>query len=284
MKKIELTIIAAIALIIIVSAAARALATSDSATASGTQILFTDKLNGTEGMALCPDGKMFTIENGGDNAKIYEVVDDNTLKLFAGGYNGPAGLACGPNDDLYIAEYSAGNVDYISADGKTKKVLASGFKNPNGIVAASDGSVYMSDSTAGTVTKITADGKVEKFLTGINFANGLLLSPDESLLYIAQTTPNKVIVTPLSGENKGKKKTYASKLSMVDGITADADGNLYACLFSKGEIAKVGKDGAITIIASGLFTPASPVIKNGALYITIARGKGLYKIPLPEKK
>ncbi|MFA6451549.1 MAG: SMP-30/gluconolactonase/LRE family protein [bacterium] len=245
------------------------------------QTILADKLTATEGIAVCPDGKMYTIDNG---SKIYEVVDDTTVKLFAEGLTKAAGLACGPKGDLYAAEYGAGSVAMVSADGKTKKTLASGFKNPNGIAAASDGSVYMSDSTAGVVVKILPDGTVEKLLDGINFANGLLLSPDESLLYIAQTTPNKVIVTPLAGENKGKKKTYASKLSMVDGITGDADGNLYACLFSKGEIAKVDKDGVITIIASGLYSPATPVIKDGALYITAVVGKGLYKIPLAAEK
>jgi hypothetical protein len=73
-------------------------------------------------------------------------------------------------------------------------------------------------------------------------------------------------------------------MQMVDGITSDADGNLYGCLFSKGDIAKVDKDGVMTIIASGLYTPATPVVKNGALYITTLKGKGLYKIPLEEKK
>jgi gluconolactonase len=283
MMKFKVLILTAFC-IAILTVAALAQTSPESKLTDGAKVILADKLTGTEGIALCPDGKMFTVENGGDTGKVFEVVDDNTVKLFAEGYKGPAGIACGPKGDLYIAGYGEGNVAFISADGKTKKILASGFKTPNGIAAASDGSVYMSDSTSGIVVKITPDGTVEKLLDGINFANGLLLSPDESLLYIAQTTPNKVIVTPLTGENKGKKKTYATKMQMVDGITADADGNLYGCLFSKGDIAKVDKAGVLTIIAAGLYTPATPVVKNGALYITALKGKGLYKIPLDNEK
>lgn len=275
-------ILAAVSLIFISAATANAQDTATSVPNNELQLILTDKLFETEGIALCPDGKLYTID--GKNGNMVEVVDDATVKVFAEGFDGAAGLACGHDGRLYVADYKAGSVSVVSADGKERKVLASDFKTPNGIAAASDGTVYVSDSTAGTVFEIAPDGTVEKFLTGINFANGLLLSPDESLLYVAQTTPNKVIVAMLNGKNKGKKKTYASKLQMVDGIAFDDEGNLYACLFSTGDIAKVDKEGVVTILASGLYTPASPVVKNGALYITSVLGKGLYIIPLEIKK
>ncbi|HOO57208.1 MAG TPA: SMP-30/gluconolactonase/LRE family protein [bacterium] len=276
MKRIFILI--AIAFFLLFPGTSHAQSSSSPGQSSEAQIILADKLSESEGIALCPDGKLFTID--GVKGDIVEVVDDTTLKTIAGGFDGAAGLACGHDGTLYAAGYDSGSVLMISADGKTKKVIASGFKTPNGIIAAADGTVYMSDSTSGMVYGISPDGTVEKLLSGINFANGLSLSPDGKLLYIAQTTPHKVIVTLLSGKNRGKKKTYASKLQMVDGITFDDDGNLYACLFSSGEIAKVDREGTITIIASGLYTPATPVVKNGTLYITSVLGKGLYKIPL----
>lgn len=248
---------------------------------SGATVILADALDGSEGIALCPDSRLFVVDaKSGD---MLEVVDDANTKLFAEGFKGAAGLACGADGTIYSADYSTGGVSSISPDGKTKKLIAGGFKTPNGIAVASDGTVYMSDSTAGIVHKISPDGTAEKFLEGINFANGLLLSADESLLYVAQTTPNKIIVAMLKGENSGKKKTYASKLQMVDGIAADAEGNIYACLFSTGDIVKVGKDGAAEVIASGLRSPATPAIKNGVLYATSVLGKGLIKLPLNQK-
>jgi len=65
----------------------------------------------------------------------------------------------------------------------------------------------------------------------------------------------------------------------ADGITADAESSVYACLFLTGEITNVNMDGSISIIASGPYTPATPVVRNGALYATTLQGKGMHKIP-----
>lgn len=250
----------------------------EEAKTGGAVLILADKLKETEGIALCPDGKLFTIENG--SGKVYEIVDDDTVKQIAEGFNHPAGMACGPDNTLYVAAYGDGNVVALSPDGKKKEIIASGFKTPNGIAVAADGSVYMSDSSGGDVVRIVPGGEKETVLNGVSFANGLLLKDKDGSLLIAQTTANKIIETPLAGENKGKKKTVVKGLTMVDGITGDDGGNIYACLYSKGEIAAVDPEGNIRIIASKFETPATPVLKNGFLYITTLKGKGLYKLPL----
>lgn len=256
-----------------------ALAQSESGI-SGADLILADQLSTTEGIAVCPDGSMFTAENG--SGKVFQVVDDETVKLYAEGLKRPAGLACGEGNVLYAAGYGDGAVLKIKPGEKEHTVVATGFKNPNGIIVGPDGAVYMSDSTSGIVYRIGADGKQEKLLDGITFANGLYI--DGGNLYIAQTTPNKITMTPLSGENKGKKKTFAKNLTMVDGITGDGAGNIYACLYAKGEVAVVDKEGKATVIASGLGSPATPAIKGGFLYVTTLNGKGLFRIKLAAGK
>jgi sugar lactone lactonase YvrE len=244
--------------------------------------ILSDKISGSEGIALCPDGKLFAVENG--SGKIFQIIDDENVSLFSEGHERAAGIACGPNGDIFVADYGAGTVSVVSADGKSKKTLAVGFKTPNGIAVSPDGTIYMSDSTSGIVYEMSADGKTERLLDGVSFANGLLISPDGKMLYVAQTTAGKIIVAPLDGPNRGKKATFASKLKMADGITGTGDGAIYVCLFSSGEIAKAVKGADPEIIASGLQTPATPVVKDGFLYITSLTGTGIYKILLPKEK
>lgn len=255
--------------------------------------LFEDKLEKTEGLTACADGRLFVAEQSG---KVYEISVDDKLTLFRDGLDFPAGLACGKDGKLYALEYKAGNVMEISKDGKEVKKLAGGFRSLNGAVVKLDGTVFVSESDAGKISEINPkDGSVKLLAGDVMYANGLVLSDDESILYAASTTGGKVYAIPLTGENRGKKKLYAGKLQMVDGLTKDGEGNLYACLFSAGKVAKLSPGGASEIIAEGMTTNASPAYvdrtvsipeiekpshKYAYLYISNLGGKGIYKVTL----
>ncbi|MEW6201057.1 MAG: SMP-30/gluconolactonase/LRE family protein [bacterium] len=243
------------------------------------QILFDDQLEKTEGIALCPNGRLFVAENA--SGKIYEIVDDETLKLFSEGFNHPAGMACDSGNRLYLVEFPAGNLKRISEDGSKSETIASGLKQPNGVAAAADGTIYVSESEAGRVTVIAPDGEKEILAEKIPYANGVLLANGDTLLFVNSSLGNKTVVISTAGDDKGKKKTFASPLLAPDGITADNAGNFYVCVYGKGEIARIDEKGKVEIISSGLKGPASPAFKNGALYVTSVNGKGIYKITQP---
>lgn len=255
--------------------------------------LFEDKLEKTEGLTACSDGRLFVAEQSG---KVFEISVDDKLTLFRDGLDFPAGLACGKDGALYALEYKAGNLIEISADGKEARKVAGGFRSLNGAVVKSDGTVFVSESDAGKISEVNPkDGSVKVLAADVMYANGLVLSDDESILYAASTTGGKVYAIPLTGENRGKKKLYAGKLQMADGLTKDADGNLYACLFSAGKVAKLSPGGASEIIAEGMTTNASPAYvdrtvkipeaeksapKYAYLYISNLGGKGIFKVAL----
>ena len=102
------------------------------------------------------------------------------------------------------------------------------------------------------------------------------------MLYVNSTTGGKVFVTPLQGEHKGKKKAIAKAIQMADGMVRAPDGTLYVPSYAMGDIYAIDADNNKTVIASGLTSPASPALWNGALYMTSLSGKGVYKIQLPE--
>lgn len=259
-----------------------------SADAPPYELLFADTLSETEGIALCPDGKLYV--SGSKTGAVYRILSDEKFETYVDGLNEPAGLACGPDNALYILVYDKGTVVRVK-EIKTKKgmekevkVIASGLKSPNGAVVGPGGELYVSESEPGRVTVIGANGKVEKFADGVQFANGLALDAASPTLYVASTTGGKIVAIPLAGPDAGKKITFKRGAQMVDGIFLDKSGTIYACLYATGQIMRINPDGTSSIIAKGLKSPASPMVFNGSLYVTSFQGgKGLYRIPISEK-
>lgn len=274
MKKFQMIFIVGLALIFIAASTGSARAAADNAAT----LILADKLEKTEGAAVCPDGALYVTETA--RGRVVEIVENDTaLKIIAEGFKTPSGLACDPKGVLYLAEYGSGNV--LSIDVKTGKtsVVMNGLKTPNAVVVAANGTIFASDTDGAAVYAIAPGGEKEKILEKINYANGLALSGDEQLLYVNSTMDNKVYVTPAEGPNRGKKKTFAKGLITADGITPHGDG-FYVCQFSKGDVSEVSANGESVAIATGMTAPASPVVKDGYLYVTSLTGTGIYKIKL----
>ena len=269
-----------ILMIIVLIAAACALPCR-AADLSKAELLFEDSLALTEGIATCPDGSLYVVENG--NGILYRIKSDTELEKVQEGFKHPAGLACDADNNLYVLEYGTGDIHVLplGEEGGEARVL-SGFTTPNAAIVASDGTLYVAESDPGRVVTVDADGNITELVDGMQHANGMAFNDDESILYINATLANKIFMTPLTGEHKGKKKTFQGKMQMVDGLVRDADGAMYACLFATGKVVRIGADGEVATLASGLSSPASPAIHNGALYVTSLQGKGINKIPLPD--
>jgi sugar lactone lactonase YvrE len=248
------------------------------------ELLFADKLATTEGIAYCPDGNLYVVENG--SGTVYRIVSDTELERYWQGLSRPAGLACGPDNTLYALEYPTGKIIALTKGDKgvEAKTLTDKLTTPNAAAVLSDGTLLVSETDKGRVSIVDKTGAVTKLVDGIQYANGIALSEDESIAYIDATTPGKVFMAPLDEKLRGKKKVFKDGLKMPDGIVRAGDGSFYVCLYATGQIAHMSADGTeSTIFAEGLTSPASPVIYNASLYITSLNGKGIYKIDLPEK-
>ena len=79
------------------------------------------------------------------------------------------------------------------------------------------------------------DGTIEAVLTDFACPNGLCFSPDESLLYVADTgrmfhaDPQHIRVFDMESGRPGKSRIFHSiSPGCADGIRADSDGNLWS--------------------------------------------------------
>lgn len=278
----------------------------------------------TEGVAVAPDGGIyfsdisFTVENPGrimkfdpktgkvtvhcaDSKKSNGLMFDGKGRLLA---------ACG-------AHKGAQAVCEITPDGKVKpivsKFMGKRFNAPNDLVVLPDGTIYFSDPRyVGeepieldhmSVYRVTPDGKVTRVTTDIQKPNGVNISPDGKTLYVAETNNGSTDVTKEDPDVKkgrmtlnafrikkdgtlGKKRVLVDfgKEDGTDGMTIDAQGNIYAAVRSESRhgiivFTKKGKELAYIPTAE---LPTNCCFGNGddskTLYVT--SGKGLYRIKL----
>lgn len=157
-------------------------------------------------------------------------------------------------------EHRGRAVTRIGHDGR-RQVLADSFEgkrlnSPNDVVVHSDGSTWFSDPTYGidsdyegdraeseighsNVYRIDPDGSVTAVITDMVQPNGLAFSPDESLLYVADTgishvgeaCPPDIRAYPMATDGRstgGAATTFATCTEGVfDGFRVDHVGNLW---------------------------------------------------------
>ena len=168
------------------------------------------------------------------------------------------------------------------------------FNSPNDLAVRSDGTIYFSDpdfqlgtgrtSQTGVkgVYRVTPSAQVILVDDTFNQPNGVGLSPDESILYVADYGKNVMrtfSVDPSNGSTSNRKDFVS--VATPDGMTVDCAGNVYVASNSAGIVqvfAPSGtKLGSITVVTS-LTNLAFGGADHKTLYITA--GKALYSLPM----
>ena len=148
------------------------------------------------------------------------------------------GQAFGPDGRLYAVATSSSQVLAYDAGGQAK-VIAEGIRG-NDLVVRHDGALYVTEpSVSGRETSkiwyISPGGEKRVVDTGLKYANGVTLSPDQSLLYVADFRSHWVYsyqVQP-DGSLAHKQRYYHLHVpdnaddAGADGIRVDRDGRLY---------------------------------------------------------
>lgn len=167
----------------------------------------------------------------------------------------PSGKSNGLTRDkqgrLIACEHANRRVSRTEDDG-TIVTIASHYKgkklnSPNDVVVKSDGSVYFTDPpyglnpTFGTmepqelpfygVYRVSPDGDSLSLLIDDSVPNGLAFSPDESLLYVADTERNHLRVFDVTANGEATNGRIFTELPgeplAPDGLKVDIEGNVY---------------------------------------------------------
>jgi sugar lactone lactonase YvrE len=187
----------------------------------------------TEGPAVNARGEVFFNDVGA--AKTFKVGLDGKVSEFLADSKKGDGQAFGPDGKLYA---NAGTqVLAWDADGRST-VVAEGFRG-NDLVVLKNGDIYATepgwDGTSPSKIWLIRNGEKKVVDTGLKFSNGITVSPDQTLLYAADSRSHWVYSYQIQADGtlKHKQKYYWLHMpdtaddSGADGMRVDREGRLY---------------------------------------------------------
>ncbi|WP_406696009.1 SMP-30/gluconolactonase/LRE family protein [Singulisphaera sp. Ch08] len=197
--------------------------------------LVADGYKFTEGPASNAKGEVFF--NDIPNAKTYKIALDGTVSLFLPDSQKANGQAFGPDGRLYVV--ATGTDQVLAYDDGKASVVADGIRG-NDLIVRNDGTIYVTNPSRTStepskIWMIRPGGEKQVVDTGLKFSNGVTLSPDQSLLYVAESRSRWVYSYQIQEDRTlaFKQKYYHLHVpdnaddSGADGMCVDRDGRLY---------------------------------------------------------
>ena len=192
----------------------------------------------TEGPTTNAKGEVFY--NDVPNGKTYRIAADGKPVVFLADSKKGDGQRFGPDGRLYAAAAAENQILAWDASGKST-VIADGFRG-NDLVVAHNGNLYVTDpnwtganTNTSKVWLIKPDGKKQVVDTGLKFANGVTLSPDQTLLYVADSRSHWIYSYQIKADGTLEHKQRYFHLhepdtaddSGADGLRTDREGRLW---------------------------------------------------------
>ena len=203
----------------------------------------------TEGPLWHPDGYLLFVDIR--TSRIFRLEPGGEPELFREDSGESNGMTFDSQGRLVICEMINQQVTRREDDG-SYTVLANSWNGqrlnrPNDVVGRSDGSLYFTnpgrerldpsqvDMQFNSVHRVKPDGTVDMVVPGIEYPNGIAFSPDESILYVANTRPGQYILAfdiDDSGDVCGVRHfadmpSETATNGVPDGMKVDVEGRVY---------------------------------------------------------
>ena len=172
----------------------------------------------------------------------------------------PNGLAIHADGSLWIADYRRGILKLDAATGAITPVLghrnSESFKGVNDLVFDAEGRLFFTDQgqtglhdPTGRVYRLGTDGRLDQLLANAPSPNGIAVSEDGKLLFVAVTRGNQVWRAPLLRDGSlSKMGAFQSFFgtSGPDGLALAQDGSLVVAHASLGGAFVLNPRGEVT--------------------------------------
>ena len=229
---------------------------------SGGYLLFTD----------VPGNKMWKWSEKGGLEKFLDPSGAATFDPAIWREAGANGLAVFDANSILLADTGNRGIQRLDLATKKKTPVAMSFEgkkfsSPNDVTRMKNGVMFFTDPPYGFkkfddapekempfngVYRMGTDGKVTAIEKELTRPNGVALSPDESVLYVAQSEGSKAIIKAYSLDKNGNvtgKKLFHDTTDLAkpdapgapDGLTVAADGTIFTS--GPGGVLVLSKDG-----------------------------------------
>jgi gluconolactonase len=190
----------------------------------------------TEGPVWLPEGRLVFSDIPADT--IY-AADGSAYRSPSGKSNG---LTLDPDGRLVACEHGNRRVSRTERDG-TVTTLADSFEgkrlnSPNDVVVRSDGTVFFTDPPYGLegrpaeldvqgVYAISPAGEIRLIADDFTKPNGLTFSPDESVVYIADTEHSHIRAFDAADDGTLSNGRVFCEVERPDGMKTDREGRIW---------------------------------------------------------
>jgi sugar lactone lactonase YvrE/predicted alpha/beta superfamily hydrolase len=189
-----------------------------------------------EGPATNAKGELFF--NDVPNSKTYRLNAEGKPETFVEESGKGDGQAFGPDGRLYAVAGGENKIVAYKPDG-AMDVIADGFRG-NDLVVRNDGRIYVTEpgwdgKSPSKIWLVEKNGAKRVVDQGLKFSNGIALSPDQSLLYVADTKSHWVFSYQIQVDGSLAYKQRFFHLNVpdtaddsgADGLEVDTEGRLY---------------------------------------------------------
>ncbi|MGH3639543.1 MAG: SMP-30/gluconolactonase/LRE family protein [Mycobacterium sp.] len=164
----------------------------------------------------------------------------------------PSGLGFRPDGTLLIV--STEDRQVLRYDGDTVEVLA----DLHDVVPANLGDMVIDDAgrafvgsqarEGGVIVRIDADGTIAVVAEELDFPNGMVITPDQQTLVVAESTGRRLSAFTVRADGElTQRRVFAEGLDgPPDGLALDAEGGVWASMTLAHEFQRIVEGGRIT--------------------------------------
>ena len=225
---------------------------------------------GPEGVVVDREGNVY---GGGTDGIIRKLANDGTVTEFARTGGRPAGMALDQQGNLFVCDPGKAAVLKVTADGQVSlfadQVGDIKLTLPNFPVFDAEGNLYVSNSSdfvladleqvmkeirnpvpKGSLVRFRPDGRGDVAATGLYFANGTAIDPQEQAVYVLQSSKNNCIRVAMHPDGShGKPEVFGEDLGgLPDGMAFDTEGYLIVTLPMINRLAVLDPEGKLSIL------------------------------------
>jgi gluconolactonase len=207
----------------------------------------------SEGPIWVPEGPGYLLFADVPESRRYRFDEGHGVREIASPTSLGNGMTIDLDGRLLVCEGETGAVVRMdpTGTGSGREIVAARYEgrrlnSPNDVIVRSDGSIWFTDSWWPNrlgrtleqeldfqgVFRLTADGELAAAVTDTDFPNGLCFSPDETLLYVNDSTPGRIRVFDVAADGAlSGDRVFGDGITdptgHVDGMKCDERGNVW---------------------------------------------------------